>query len=245
VRAGAAAGSGVGTDASGTKDLGNAEEGVDISGATSTTIGGTTAGERNVISGNGYSGVQISGSSATGNKVVGNYLGTDKNGNPSLGNFAAGVLISGASNNTIGGTEASVGNVISANGSGTYEGVSIYGDSATGNRVLSNSIFANGDLGIDLGANGLTPNDPGDTDTGANNLQNKPTLSSAKKRATGTTTVRGTLNSSPDKTFNIQFFSNPKGTDEGKTLLGSMRVSTDGAGNVSFTFSTKKAIRLG
>ena len=32
--------------------------------------------------------------------------------------------------------------------------------------------------------------------------------------------------------------------DEGKTLLGSQTVSTDGLGNVSFTFSTKKAIKL-
>ena len=54
-------------------------------------------------------------------------------------------------------------------------------------------------------------NDPGDTDTGPNNLQNKPVLSSTRKGATGTTTVRGTLNSAPGKTFNVQFFSNPEG----------------------------------
>jgi hypothetical protein len=72
-----------------------------------------------------------------------------------------------------------------------------------------------------------------------------PAHASAKKGATGTTTVRGTLNSTPNKTFNVQFFSNPEGTDEGKTLLGSKSVTTDGTGNVSFTFSTTKAIRLG
>jgi len=123
--------------------------------------------------------------------------------------------------------------------------VAIYGDDATGNRILSNSIFSNGAIGIDLNADGPTANDPGDTDTGPNNLQNKPALSSAKKSATGTTTVRGNLNSTPDKTFNIQFFSNPSGTDEGKIYLGSKSVTTNGTGNVSFTFSTKKTIRLG
>ena len=123
--------------------------------------------------------------------------------------------------------------------------MAIYGDDATGNRILSNSIFSNGAIGIDLNADGPTANDPGDTDTGPNNLQNKPALSSAKKSATGTTTVRGTLNSTPVKTFNVQFFSNPSGTDEGKTLLGSMSVTTNGTGNVSFTFSTQKAIKLG
>jgi len=106
-------------------------------------------------------------------------------------------------------------------------------------------MFSNGGLGIDLYDDGPTANDSGDADTGANNLQNKPTLSSAKKRATGTTTVRGTLNSTPDKTFNIQFFSNPKGTDEGKTLLGTQSITTDGSANVSFTFSTTKPIGLG
>ena len=123
--------------------------------------------------------------------------------------------------------------------------MAIYGDDATGNRILSNSIFSNGAIGIDLNADGPTANDPGDTDTGPNNLQNKPALSSAKKSATGTTTVRGNLNSTPDKTFNIQFFSNPSGTDEGKIYLGSKSVTTNGTGNVSFTLSTKKTIRLG
>ena len=96
-----------------------------------------------------------------------------------------------------------------------------------------------------MGYDGPTPNDSGDKDTGANGLQNKPVLSSAKKGATGTTTVRGTLNSTPNKTFTVQYFSNPQGTNEGKTLLASKSVTTDGTGNVSFTFSTTKAIRLG
>jgi trimeric autotransporter adhesin len=133
-------------------------------------------------------------------------------------------------------------NIISAN---EYAGVGLYGDTATGNRILSNSIFTNGDLGIDLNDDGSTANDPGDADTGANDLQNKPVLSSAKKSSTGTTTVKGNLNSTPGKTFNVQFFSNPEGTNEGKTFLGSASVTTNGTGNVSFSFSTKKTIRLG
>jgi hypothetical protein len=43
----------------------------------------------------------------------------------------------------------------------------------------------------------------------------------------------------------VQFFSNPKGADEGKTLLGTQSVTTDGSGNASFAFSTKKQVRLG
>ena len=236
----------VGSDATGTKDLGNGDDGVTIDSVPDNIIGGTTAGERNVISGNQRDGIYIDGSDATGNRIQGNYIGTDKNGTASLGNFAVGILISGPSNNTIGGRQAEAGNVIAANGrSPGYEGVSIYGDGATGNRILSNSIHSNGGIGIDLAAEGRTPNDPGDADTGANYLQNFPILSSARKNAAGTTTVKGTLDSTSNSTFRLQFFSNPKDMDEGKTLLGSGTVSTDGSGKVSFTFPTKKAITLG
>jgi hypothetical protein len=260
------AGNYIGTDPSGTKDLGNSNKGVYIYEAKNNTVGGATAGERNVISGNNSDGVRIIGSGASGNKVAGNYVGTDKNGTAALGNGGDGVYIKGAPNNTVGGTTIAERNVISHNGYGVfitddgasgnrvmqniisaneYAGVGLYGDTATGNRILSNSIFTNGDLGIDLNDDGSTANDPGDADTGANDLQNKPVLSSAKKSSTGTTTVKGNLNSTPGKTFNVQFFSNPEGTNEGKTFLGSASVTTNGTGNVSFSFSTKKTIRLG
>ena len=231
----------LGTDASGTRDLGNGEEGVLVSRADGTIIGGTTAGERNVISGNDEEGVTLFDAAAN-NKVAGNYIGTDKNGTAPLGNTGDGVHINNAPNNTVGGTTSMARNVISGNHG---RGVGIEGPDATGNRVLSSSIFANGLLGIDLNDDGLTPNDPDDTDIGPNFLQNFPVLSSAKKNSTGTTTVRGKLNSTPNSTFRVQFFSNPKGTDEGKTLLGSEIVSTDGSGDASFAFSTKKPVKLG
>ena len=87
-------------------------------------------------------------------------------------------------------------------------------------------------------------NDPDDADTGPNNLQNKSLLSSARKNSAGTTTVRGTLDSTPNATFRVEVFSNPKGTDEGKTPLGSVIVSTNGAGDASLAFSTSKTIKL-
>ena len=233
----------IGTNASGTRAVRNGDSGVNIDRAPNNVVGGTQAGERNVISGN-FVGVLVEGASATGNRVLGNFVGTDKNGTAPLGNYH-GVIVTGASGNTIGGMAAGARNVISAS---QFYGVGVFGDTATGNRILSNSIFSNVELGIDLlagGNRGRTDNDPGDIDTGPNGLQNFPLLSSAKKGAAGTTTVRGTLNSTPGKTFNIQFFSNPSGTKEGKMLLGSKSVTTDGTGNVSFDFSTKKEIRLG
>ena len=77
---------------------------------------------------------------------------------------------------------------------------------ANGNRVLRNSIYANGDLGIDLGGDpilggeGPTPNDNKDRDEGPNSLQNKPRLTSAT--TTGTKIImQGTLRSTPSDTW--------------------------------------------
>jgi hypothetical protein len=105
----------------------------------------------------------------------------------------------------------------------------------TGNAVLSNSIFSNNGLGIDLEPNGVTANDPGDGDTGANNRQNFPVLTLA---ASGSTVIEGTLNSTPNTQFRIEFFSNsacdPSGHGEGETPVGATMVTTDGSGNVAF-----------
>ena len=117
----------------------------------------------------------------------------------------------------------------------------ILGDAATGNSVLRNSIFGNsspGGLGIALNNDGVTANDNKDPDTGRNKLQNFPVITSAS-----TTTVTGSLNSRPSKTFTIQFFSNPApnfptGFGEGETFLGEKTVTTNDRGRVSFTFAT-------
>ena len=231
----------LGTDASGTRDLGNRFAGVYSYKGPDNTIGGTTAAERNVISANDNYGVLIYGTDATGNKVTGNYVGTDATGMQALGNDSDGVYIGEALNTTIGGATVGGRNVISGNNG---DGVYITGSSATGNRVLQNSIYANGGLGIDLGSNGPTPNDTGDADAGPNNLQNKPVLSSAKTSATSTT-VRGTLNSTSGKTIVVRFFSNPSGTDEGKTFIGQKSVTTDTSGNSTFTFSSAQKVGLG
>jgi len=127
----------IGTDPSGTQDLGNSIDGVTIaSGAFNTTVGGTSRSARNLISGNGLSGVRVSSGSA-GNQVQGNYIGTDKSGKADLGNAGSGVLTFDASNNTIGGATAGAGNVISGNG---QSGVALLGSQ---NRVLGNRIGTN------------------------------------------------------------------------------------------------------
>jgi titin len=134
----------VGTDVSGTtstdskgKTLGNHGSGVSLYGAFSNLIGGLVAAARNLISGNGVNGVILGQAGTTGNLVQGNYVGTDVTGTKALGNHANGVAITGAVSNTVGGSAAGAGNLISAN---TLDGVALYGAGTSNNMVQGNSI---------------------------------------------------------------------------------------------------------
>ena len=137
----------IGTDATGTADLGNTLDGVVIQDVSSNTIGGTTAGERNVISGNDRYGVHVLGATPTGNKVIGNFIGTDANGTADLGNALEGVYIESV-NNTVGGTTAGERNVISGN---DRNGVVFIGTAASGNKVSGNYIGTDVNGTADLG----------------------------------------------------------------------------------------------
>ncbi len=118
----------IGTDASGTADLGNSE-GVAISGGGNNEVGDGTEGGRNVVSAN-LNGISLV---SDGNSIQGNYIGVDKTGAVPLGNDQSGVEILFASENVIGGASPVAGNVISAND----VGVLILGDH---NKVLGNTI---------------------------------------------------------------------------------------------------------
>ena len=205
----------VGTDPTGTLDKGNAG-GVDLFAASNNTVGGTTLASRNLLSGSDFAGVFIEGGTA---------FGQGRSDN----NEVRGNLI-GTQRDGI----KPLGNDI--------QGVGVL-DDAEGNSILSNSIFANGGLGIQL--SGAAANDPGDADAGPNGLQNKPSLGAAKT-ISGKTTIKGTLSSSPGATYTIQFFSNPQGTDEGRTFLGQKTdLAVDGSGKGFFTFSPATKVAVG
>ena len=106
------------------------------------------------------------------------------------------------------------------------------------NAILGNSIFSNDDLGIDLEGDGVTPNDPGDVDTGGNNLQNFPELMFAR-RADGMVIIHGDLNSAPNTTFRLEFFANascgPSGHGEGEAYIGFDEFTTNAVGQAVFT----------
>jgi hypothetical protein len=243
----------IGSDVTGTAALGNKYAGIHIRGAAKNTIGGAVlvAGKPkpgdppgNLISGNLGTGslgaVQVEGATATGNVLQGNAIGTQKDTTRKLPNGWDGIFVTdAASNNTIGGEKPEEGNLIAFN---LHKGIVIDKKSSngasTGNAMLSNLIFSNQALGIDLDADGpnsvalrraagpLPPLLPGL----ANNHQDAPVL--YLDGAGGA--IYATLDSTPKTPFKVQLFSSPVGDvagyGQGQKLLGSWDVITDDQG---------------
>ncbi|MEM1083087.1 MAG: hypothetical protein AAGI48_03125 [Verrucomicrobiota bacterium] len=215
----------IGANAAGTGPVSNIGSGIFILQSDANTIGGTTAAARNVISANGDDGIAIS--SADDNVIQGNYIGPDVNGDPigvfnnaPVGNILGGIFIANGSSNIIGGAAPGAGNVIAFNGD---QGVIVAG-TALGNPISVNSIHSNGSIGIDLGFNGFSPNDADDPDSGPNNLQNFPVLSSAGyDSGSNTATFSYRVPSSGGSSaypLRVEFFL-ADGGGEGRTFLGS------------------------
>lgn len=105
--------------------------------------------------------------------------GTAGSGTTALGNFEEDVSVYGDSNSTtVGGAAFGAVKVFAFNKVPDMEIIRDDTDAPTGNRFLNNSIFSKAGLVIDLGDNGVMPNEPRDRDTGFNNQQNFPVLSS-------------------------------------------------------------------
>ena len=241
----------IGTDVTGTHALANGAHGVIIiDSASNNTIGGTASGAGNVISGNALRGIRIrdeAGDTApiVGNQILGNSIGVDVNGNPLPNGTAGGSNIGGISifsstagvtGTVIGGSAPGAANIIADNDG---PGITVEGAGATGNTIQGNSIHDNTALGIDLGADGVTPNHVG-SEAGPNNFQNYPVLIGAQP-GDGFTEIVGTFNSLLNATYTLDFYDNPApdptGFGQGQVWLGSATVTTDSSGNVRFDVS--------
>ena len=208
-------------------------------------IGGSDPSARNVISGNLEDGIHILTGNWTdepgpGTVITGNYIGVDATGANDRGNGLRGIYIERSADNSIGGLSTYEQNIIAYNGT---EGVFV--SHGVRNAIRGNAIYANGSLGIDLlwdywdtEPDGINPNDLGDGDWGANDLQNFPVLTGVSVDE-GSTTVNGTLNSTGDSDFSIDIFLNAS-TDfttygEGERYFGTQIVHTNDQGDVSFS----------
>ena len=246
----------IGTDITGMVEHPNEARGIAVIGSSNNLIGGPEPGAGNLISGNRATGVRMLGG-ASNNVVQGNLIGVNRNitavipndrgvqirdgdnnqvlGNVIIGNTYDGVLVWGGTNSRI------EGNYIIYNGYGPIGDpveagfFGIWIASGTGNRVLSNVIYANYHLVINLSTDLLTANDSGDGDGGANNLQNSPRMTTVIGGANSG--VIGTLNSAPNSAFRVQFFANAScdlGAGEGQQFVGETTVTSDASGNAAF-----------
>ena len=122
---------------------------------TNNLIGGTAAGAGNVISGNGNDGVLIANVGTTGTRVEGNRIGTNAAGTAAIPNLRGVEIIASATGSTIGGAAAGAGNVISGNANLGILINGASGNTVQRNRIgtdMAGSIkVANGQHGIQLG----------------------------------------------------------------------------------------------
>ena len=169
------------------------------------------------------SGIRITGDS---NGVGLSYIGTNGTGavTTGFGNGGHGILIESSGN-------FASDNVIAGN---VADGVAVVGANARGNDVGINNIFQNGDLGIDLGNDGITANDANDADLGPNELQNFPVITAAANPGGGVV-INGTINAKPNSDLDIALYSSPTNEGEGQVFIEHFPVRTDASGNATFT----------
>ncbi|HSU53507.1 MAG TPA: hypothetical protein VLT36_05575, partial [Candidatus Dormibacteraeota bacterium] len=228
----------IGTDHTGTNALGNGSGGIN---APTGGVGGPGFDASNCLIADNV--ISANGALATGpgvnwggptNRFLRNKIGVGADGSTALGNAGSGFDLF-TSDSTIGGTNVADANLIANNGS---RGITL--SSGSRNAFLGNSIFHNGGFGIDLANTGRTSNDLGDSDTGPNDLQNFPILTSVVPAA-GLLTISGTLNSLSNTVYRLEFFHTPdfapNNQPQAATFLGSTNVTTDAAGNISFSAS--------
>ena len=234
------AGNYIGTDASGMSALPNTGSG--LSSSSGPNYNPIIQG--NVISGNGGGGISISGLNQA--VITGNLIGVGADGSTPLGNGVVGyngsvygIYLSG-SDNQIGGAGPGDGNIVANTNVGSgfrADGIAVSSGSLR-NAIRGNQVYNNKDLGLDLNDDHVAnPNDMGDPDTGANNLQNYPIITAVEVSG-AEVMVSGSLNSLASTTFTLDFYSSPacdpSGFGEGAVYLGSGQVTTDGSGNASF-----------
>lgn len=166
------AGNLIGTDVTGTADLGNGFQGIALYDSTSTEIGGTTPVKRNVISGNNTHGLHIE--RGISDRVEGNLIGISLSGTADLGNDSIGITTVNSTLTTIGGTTSAHRNIVSGNNvagirvsdggtnvliQGNWVGLNAAGTAAIGNAVFGINL-QNGSTGNMIGGLTLTPGTP-------------------------------------------------------------------------------------
>jgi len=143
-------------------------------------------------------------------------------------NSSWGIIITNAHNNVIGGFAPDERNFITRNNGG----ILVTGTNAINNEVSLNLIYANSSrLNIDLGPLGFNTNDVLDADTGANRLQNRPTITNGVSLSpTLMVYVQGVLTSAPLSTYAIDIFRSQGTNASAFRFVGRTFTTTDAGG---------------
>jgi hypothetical protein len=215
----------IGTDISGTLDLGNGGNGVGILQSPNNTVGGTTAGARNIISGNGVDGVSIGASISQGNIVQGNYIGTDVTGTMAIGNVSRGITTSGT-NTVIGGTDPGARNILSGNQIGIRLGAASLG--------FPNATVQGNYIGVDVTGTVAIPNQFGIFVNGSDDNLIGGTTSAARNVISGNSNRGISLHNLPAS--GNQISGNFVGTNAAGTVaipnLAGIIIESDSSNNV-------------
>jgi len=228
----------IGLDTAWLSAVGNGGPGILLEQVDSTRIGEFDERARNIIAGNDSSGVLVQG--GTGTRSRENFIGTHPGLAVGLGNGGDGITIRGSDGNE------SYGDVVRGN---NRAGVRV--EAGVKNNIERSAFFANGDLGIDLGAPGPEAIDELDADAGANGLQNPPVLARAQEDTTAKAVrVKGSLHSAPNTTYRIAFYANSvcdaSGFGEGEAVwVPDEELGTDAFGIKDFTFDLPLALAPG
>ncbi len=154
------AGNFIGTNATGTIDLGNASVGIYgefAAQSNGNVIGGTTPADRNVVSGNGNAGILFE-FQAINNVVQGNFVGLAADGAAALGNDSFGIGFGSFTAGTlIGGDDAADGAVDGIVGARNY----ISGNASNGVFIGSGIVVQGNFIGTDTAGASARPNNGG------------------------------------------------------------------------------------
>jgi len=188
-------------------------------------IGGVFLEERMLVSASSGDGIRVLNG---GTIILNTHLGYDASGFE-MANQGEAIHVMGGNNTQIG--EPAVGDPCR----GEYtdrvwiEAGNIIVEPGASGVMISQPVIEGGY--IDLNYDGTTPNDPGDTDTGANGLLNFPVLSSV-----GATTITGDMDGLANTPLHIEFFSGD-GFQSVAHYLGYQDVITNGSGHAGISFS--------
>ncbi|PAP79390.1 hypothetical protein B1759_13750 [Rubrivirga sp. SAORIC476] len=224
----------IGLAPDGVTPRGNGFSGIILDNVAGAVVGQPGAG--NVIASSTDRGVYVLDGTA-GVRIQANLIGLAADGTTPRGNGAAGIEISDGVDVLVGSDLDGVddgleGNQIAYNA----DGVLVLAPTGAGHRLVGNAIHDNVGLGIDLGGDGVTANDPDDPDTGANGLQNHPVVTDASVDDG----VDFALDSTPSTAFRVELFASaaadPSGYGEGERFVGATTVTTDASGDAVGSF---------